>query len=131
MALLISDNNIVFSDIDAYCSCMLGCRYLACPDYLIIKAWIRATVLFPLFVTLTLTNICVFVKIYPGMFYCGRGQCGMLICHDYISFSLNYTICSILTVHLSGICVASVIFACHDFLYLSMYVLNVLITLAY
>ena len=50
---------------DVYHSRMLGHSYFTSPDYLVIKAWIRATVLFPSFFNLTGTNVSVYVKIIP------------------------------------------------------------------
>ena len=68
MAIYISDYHIVFSHIDAYHSCMLGHSYIGSPDYLVVKAWIGATVLFPSFINLTCTNIHIYVKVFPEVF---------------------------------------------------------------
>ena len=59
MSLSINDNHTVFNHMDAYYSCMLGCSYFASPDYLTVMVWIRVTALFPFFINLTGTNICV------------------------------------------------------------------------
>ena len=67
-------------------SCMLGHSYFTLPDYLVVKAWIEDTVLFPSFINLTSTNIHVYPKVFPGCrvlqtrytlpLYCDHGQCG-------------------------------------------------------
>ena len=58
---------ILFNHLDAYQSCMLGHSYLASPDYLVIKAWIRATVLCPSFIYLTGTIIHMYVHSCLGL----------------------------------------------------------------
>ena len=67
MVLVINDNHIVFIHMDTYHSCMLRHSHFASTDYLVIEACIRHVVLFPSFISLTSTNICVYVKIFPGM----------------------------------------------------------------
>ena len=44
---------------------MLAWSYFSSPDYLVIKAWIRTTMLFPSFIELTGTNVCMYGKIVP------------------------------------------------------------------
>ena len=67
MAFFIKDNHIFLNNIDSYCSSMLGHRSFSSPNYLDVKVWIRATVLFPSIIYLTGTNLCVHVKIFPGV----------------------------------------------------------------
>ena len=46
---------------------MLGDSYFSGPAYFIINAWIRTTFLFPSFINLISTNICVYDKSFPGV----------------------------------------------------------------
>ena len=62
MVLLINDNYVLFSYMNAYHSCMLGHSYFANPDYLVFKAWIRVKILFSIFINLTGTNVCMYVE---------------------------------------------------------------------
>ena len=65
MALLISDDHILFNHMHTFCPCMLGCNFFASPDYLVAKMWIKATVLFLSFIILINKNISVQFKIFP------------------------------------------------------------------
>ena len=47
ISLYISDYHIVFNHMYVCHSSMLGHGYFANPDYLVVEAWIRPTVLFP------------------------------------------------------------------------------------
>ena len=60
-------NHIVFNHMDAYHLYMLGHSYVESPDYLVVKAWIRATFLHPSFINLAGTNIYVYVEIFPSI----------------------------------------------------------------
>ena len=46
---------------------MLGSSYFTSPVYLVVKVLFRATVLFPYFIHITDTNVCVYVKMFPGV----------------------------------------------------------------
>ena len=78
IAVLIHDNHMGFNHMDAYDSCMLGCSYFASPDYLVVKAWITATVLFPSFINLidnkiSVSGSWVLGSRYSVSVYCGHG----------------------------------------------------------
>ena len=66
ITLNMNDHHIVLHKMGCLMLIMLGCSCFASPDYLILNAWIRATVLFPSFSDLTSTDIHIFVKIIPG-----------------------------------------------------------------
>ena len=100
---------------------MLGHGYFASPDYLVVKAGIRATVLFPSFIYQTGTNIYIYVKIFPGAVrYWGQGLPSCCIVtvvsfeHPFImTVYLSPYFCSVTMAHW-GIHVTSMIITCYD-----------------
>ena len=84
---------------DAYLSCILGCNYFISPDYFLLQLWIRVSFLFPSFISLFVTSVCIYVEIFLGWLgtrirytmylYCGCGWCGTSISLDHLYISLN------------------------------------------
>ena len=66
MPFYINDNLILHYHMDAFKSTMLQCRYLVCPDYMVVQGWIRATLLSPTDTILARPSSHQYIKFFSG-----------------------------------------------------------------